>query len=99
PSSLGGTVLTATVGAAAVHLLSPTDTGAVLLVGGGTATATYPTPAGDVPAVAWDQPVTAAATTVVLRQPWREDPVAADPITLAWQYTGDSARYREEVAA
>jgi putative cell wall-binding protein len=99
PSSIGRTVLTAAIGAGQVHLTSLTDTGAVLLVGGATATATYPTPAGGVPAVTWEQAVPADVTTVGLRQPWREEPVAAAPITLAWQYTGDSARYRDEVAA
>ena len=99
PSSIGGTVLSVAIGGGQVHLMSSTDTGAVLLAGGATASATYPIPAGGVPAVTWEQPVGADATTVVLRQPWREEPVVAAPITLAWQYTGDSARYREEVAA
>ena len=103
PSSIGGTTLTATGADGRVVLRDAEDHGALLVPNGVPAdvTLSYPAPTtANVPAVSWQQALGDTATGLVARQPWRGlDPAPPGGITLAWQYTGDSDRYRDEVAA
>lgn len=102
PSEAGGTRLSATAAGGRAVLARADDAGALLLpadAGTVEVTLAYPTPAAGT-AVTWTQTAAAAATTLEARQPWRgQRPPAPGEITLAWQYTGDSARYRDEVAS
>lgn len=103
PSSTGGTTLRVRAHGGAVVLDARDDTGALLRpVDTATvdATVAYPEPAAEVPAVTWTQALPASADELVARQPWRgRRPAPPGDVTLAWQYTGDSDRYRREVDA
>ncbi len=103
PSSTGGSTLRVEVGDGAAVLTTPTDTGALLRApgtGDQQVRLAYPTPLGGAAAVTWTQTLAADAGQLVARQPWRgRRPSPPDDVVLAWQYTGDSARYRQEVAA
>ncbi len=103
PTATGRTTLTAAALGGAVVLDGPTDTGALLRApddGDTDVALAYPTPAGDVPPVTWDQGLSAGTDELVARQAWRGGrPAPPDDVTLAWQYTGDSDRYRREVDA
>ncbi len=103
PTADGHATLTASALGGAVVLAGPDDTGALLAPpdGGATdVTLRYPTPAGGVAPVTWTQTLPAGTDELVARQAWRGRRTAppAD-VTLAWQYTGDSDRYRREVDA
>lgn len=97
------TTLTASAFDGAVVLEGRSDRGALLRPTGGGATdvtLAYPSPASGVAPVTWSQRLAADATDLVARQPWRgRRPAPPGDITLAWQYTGDSDRYRREVDA
>lgn len=101
PSSIGGTTLVvSTPQGHSVPIRRADRAAGILLEGAATIGFTYPAPAGGVAAVTWEQLVDPTQPRVVAEQPWRGQ-LASPPqgITAAWQYTGDSARYRQEVAA
>lgn len=101
PSSIGGTTLTvATPEGFEVPIRRADRPAGVLLDGAATLRFTYPEPAGGVAPVTWEQLVDPTQPRVVAEQPWRgQRTPPPQGVTAAWQYTGDSARYRQEVAA
>lgn len=103
PTAKGHATLTAEALGGAAVLTGPDDTGALLRppdAGTAEVALTYPKPAGGVPAVAWTQTLPAGTDELVARQAWRgQRPSPPADVTLAWQYTGGSDRYRREVAA
>ncbi|NNF87421.1 MAG: hypothetical protein HKM97_02735 [Acidimicrobiia bacterium] len=49
----------------------------------------------------WTQTVEASedgSTELIVEQPWRSEPPAAEPIVLAWQAGGDSEQYLDQLA-
>lgn len=102
PSSTGGTVLTVARGDGVAVGVRDASGAGLLLDGADTLRLSYPRAAGGVDAndVVWEQLVDPTQPEVVLEQPWRAGtPTPAQGLTVAWQYTGDSDRYRREVDA
>lgn len=103
PTAAGQSTLTASAFDGAVVLAGPDDTGALLApvdAGATDVALRYPAPSAGVPPVAWTQTLPAGTDELVARQAWRGSrPAPPADVTLAWQYTGDSDRYRREVDA
>ncbi len=70
----------------------------VVLPAGGTVTFSYLTPEGAPTGACWRQ-IVPATGPLVARQPWRTGARGDGSIVLAWQATGDTARYVAELDA